>query len=93
MRLIDADELKTHVLKIGGKPWSEWDTAGVLNAIAYISTIDPSKRGHWIDFPVEDHIVCSACGQEWNTLDNDTHRFIYCPHCGANMKDDEASDA
>lgn len=48
------------------------------------------KRGGWVQDVrdmAEDRITCSCCQQKWNTLDNDTHTFIYCPNCGAKMED------
>ena len=54
----------------------------------------PVKRGEWIEYPLclgyvgaysDDHIVCSNCKSVWSIIDNDTERFDYCPHCGAQM--------
>lgn len=51
--------------------------------------------GRWIGYPDylaldgpwgDDYIVCSVCGEAFDVLDNDTHRFRYCPNCGAKME-------
>lgn len=46
----------------------------------------PVVHGRWIE--KSDYMVCSVCSEEWNFCDNDCYRFDYCPHCGANMKEE-----
>lgn len=55
----------------------------------------PVRHGRWIGYPeclqydnaIDDsYIVCSVCKEPFNIIDNDTERFDYCPHCGADMR-------
>ena len=57
--------------------------------------VRPVKRGEWVGYPEclkypnaysNDHIVCSSCEECFSVLDNDTERFDFCPHCGADMR-------
>lgn len=57
--------------------------------------VAPVKHGRWIEYPEclryenaysDDHIVCSECGEVFSILDNDTERFDFCPHCGADLR-------
>ena len=49
------------------------------------------SEGEWIEQPrpYEDEIVCSVCGANFNTIDNCTEKFDFCPNCGAKMKGGE----
>lgn len=46
------------------------------------------SEGEWEQQPrpYEDEIICTACGANFNVIDNCTEKFNYCPHCGAKMK-------
>ena len=55
------------------------------------------KTGKWVGYPeclkymhayADDHIVCSACEECFSILDNDCERFNFCPHCGADMREE-----
>lgn len=57
--------------------------------------VKPVVHGRWIEYPdclkypnayADDHIVCSVCEECFSVLDNDTARFWFCPHCGADMR-------
>lgn len=65
-----------------------------------VPTVDaiPVRHGRWIGYPEclkyenaldDSDIVCSVCGEVFDILDNDTERFDYCPHCGADMRGGE----
>ena len=41
------------------------------------------RHGKW-DEELYD-IICSACKESFNIMDNDAYRFDFCPHCGAKM--------
>lgn len=45
----------------------------------------PTREGVWLEDPESDDYKCSACGEfvEWRTL--------YCPECGAVMRDQGVS--
>lgn len=49
------------------------------------------KSGEWLETPDgnggEESIICPFCGGEWNTIDNCTETFDYCPKCGARLYD------
>lgn len=88
-RLIDADELLLSFPdKYPGKvrpakPLRNlYPVNLVRREIMEAPTVDPIKRGHWIQvdknfsYPVK----CSICGEEdWYGV------FNYCPNCGAKM--------
>lgn len=59
--------------------------------------VRPVVRGTWIGYPeclkypnayADDHIVCSVCEECFSILDNCTERFDFCPHCGADMREE-----
>lgn len=47
------------------------------------------KSGKWIDVQLGQggYCECPFCGSEWDFCDNDTHRFEYCPRCGADLRE------
>lgn len=56
--------------------------------------VAPVVHGTWEEVEYDDGwceevgIKCSACGDEWVTLDGEKpqlHNFNYCPNCGAKM--------
>lgn len=82
MRPIDADKAK-EIFNIYGST----DELDVL--IDEIPTIDPTKRGKWIESEmigenarkIKYHILrCSICSKS-----NGRKRNCYCPNCGAKM--------
>lgn len=90
MRYIDADALKSAVLK---QPWKSEakvslavDWILMLIAAAPTADVAPVVRGEWIENPTKDSVLCSYCHADWNLFDNDTYRFCYCPNCGALME-------
>lgn len=85
---IKKKDLLKEVAKIGGNPWSEWETAGVfllINRQATYTLDDLRPKGRWLPQPedwreqMEGH-RCSLCGFEYFGS-----RFDFCPHCGAKM--------
>lgn len=81
MRLIDADELKTHVFQPTGTVHESYiDSAPTVDAKV-------ARHGKWKEankkYP---RYVCTACDHLYN---NKTYK--YCPNCGAKMdgKEDE----
>ena len=78
------------------KPFEANRIMDCIKAVKELPAVDaaPVKRGRWIEYPLclgyvgaysDDHIVCSNCKSVWSIIDNDTERFDYCPHCGAQM--------
>lgn len=69
-----------------------------IEGLRAIPTADvkPVVHGRWIEYPdclkypnayADDHIVCSVCEECFSVLDNDTARFWFCPHCGADLRE------
>ena len=44
-----------------------------------------SVHGEWIETENDTNCECSICHECFDMCDNDTYRFVYCPHCGARM--------
>ena len=100
-RYVDADKLRWKLY--GFERWTGIDEAPYEYAEDVLDrepTVDavPVRHGKWIEYPeclkhekafAEEDIVCSCCGEVFNTLDNDTYRFKYCPNCGAKMDGEE----
>ena len=84
---IEREALLKDVAKIGGFPWSEWETAGVFNVITKQSIADvvPVVHGRWEEADDGDGVVCSVCREDFCTIYLETERFNYCPNCGARM--------
>ena len=59
------------------------EIAGGLYAEGYRK----QSEGEWEqqERPYEDEIICTACGANFNIIDNCTEKFNYCPKCGAKM--------
>ena len=84
--------------EIGGAPCR---SCGVDDALSDIedypaADVKPVVHGRWIEYPdclkypnayADDHIVCSVCEECFSILDNDTARFWFCPHCGADLRE------
>lgn len=91
MRLIDADELRKHAVKVcfhNAPECGKFD-AVVVYEIDIMPTIDPESlrtTAHWIKrghVCGENEYECSACHQtEWRTS---ASRMKYCMFCGARM--------
>lgn len=91
MRLIDADELRKHAVKVcfhNAPECGKFD-AVVVYEIDIMPTIDPESlrpTAHWIKRGYvcgENEYECSACHEtEWRTS---ASRMKYCMFCGARM--------
>lgn len=64
---------------------SKIDFGDVIRLINSEPTADVQevRHGKW-DEELYD-IICSACKESFNIMDNDAYRFDFCPHCGAKM--------
>lgn len=49
------------------------------------------KHGTWLEADDGDGVVCSVCRTDFCTLIFETDSFIYCPHCGAKLKELEGN--
>ena len=80
---IDRKTLLEDVQKIGGSPWSEWETAGVFRVIRKqpVLTLDDIRpKGLW--FHHENGVAyCSEC--KTDAVEDMTN---FCPECGADMR-------
>ena len=83
---IERESLLKDVAKIGGFPWSEWETAGVFNVITKqpIADVVPVVHGRWIDrsdkgvISMTHPYFCNRCGRV------EMLKEPYC-NCGARM--------
>lgn len=48
------------------------------------------KTGRWIE--ERTYMECQNCNDIWHYQQNQTHRFKFCPTCGAKMEDAKESD-
>lgn len=82
MRLIDADACESYFYE----HLDDSGMAAAMNAINDMPTIEPRKRGKWIDETfkpwglVHHPYKCDQCG-EHSESDSD-----FCPNCGADMR-------
>ena len=97
-RYIDADNLE-HKIILHRRIAIHKDD--ILSIIADIPTAEVSEivHGKWIDTPLDRYkkleSKCSICG--WTGVSNydsyvDVYDFCFCPHCGADMRDEEGRD-
>lgn len=92
VRLIDANELRKHAVKVcfpDTPECGEFDAVGVSD-IGIMPTIDPKSlrpTAHWINRGYvcgEHEYECSACHEtEWRTS---ARRMKYCMFCGSRMR-------
>lgn len=90
VRLIDANALKD---KIIGDSAIKCGTVfqHIILHIEHAPTIEaePVRRGEWnqVDECDDTYYSCTACGEEWITIDGTPaeNNMNYCPHCGAKM--------
>ena len=94
MRLIDADQFG--VVSLQGK--SEEFIEGVnfiLDKIYEAPTIEERPHGEWIFEKGDgktccDGWGCSFCGRTFHTRVPYFAEFLFCPNCGADMREGEA---
>ncbi len=90
-RLIDANEALEQVCKTCCCDFEECKRIGFCadyKNIERLPTVDAVEvvHGEWVDDTSFENIVCTECGHMWNTIDNCTETFNYCPNCGADMR-------
>jgi hypothetical protein len=65
------------------RPTGEW----IEKAEEYYKAVNERGGGVNDDTPYfTDDIACPVCLSEFSTIDNETERFNFCPHCGADMR-------
>lgn len=95
---IERERLLQDVRIIGNQPWSEWETAGVIDVINKQPAADvaPVVRGKWLNFYNDFSVAeCSECAECFEVSpDQDPKKeffeafkefYNYCPSCGAKM--------
>lgn len=50
------------------------------------------EKGEWVE-TVEDWVMCSVCGDEWNGKVVPIEEFYFCPNCGSDMRAEEQNRA
>ena len=83
MRLIDADQLNSHIVLFNGN-FHRMVLVDDINRLA------ESRKGEWI-YPYGDkhYKRCSFCGQEHYHI---PWKAKFCPFCGARMEGDQDAD-
>ena len=98
-RLIDANALKRQFVDYVRTPphfhYGDWQNmcihgTEIDEVIENAPTVDAVQvvHGRWVEDTATDMIACTECGHAWNTIDNCTETFNYCPNCGAKMDGD-----
>ena len=102
-RMIDADALEELFREvIGGiakKPEMNGNLEHMVRASAMViemiqdaPTIEPQrKKGHWIQISPAGIYECSECSK--NVMTGDISAYDFCHGCGADMREDGASNA
>ena len=99
--LISREALLKDISRIGGFPWSEWETAGVFDIVNKQPSVDaaPVVHGRWEQHDQFDEdantYVCSVCGEPWVIIDGTPaeNNMKFCPSCGARMDLPEGEEA
>ena len=67
-----------------------YKAVSIFRAIKEAPTVDAVEvvHGRWVEDTATDMIACTECGHAWNTIDNCTETFNYCPNCGAKKDGD-----
>ena len=87
-RLIDANALMDDVEMDGAL----YACLGAVDDVRFLVDSQPTVdavevvHGKWVEDTAYDTIACTECGHMWNTIDNCTETFNYCPNCGADMR-------
>lgn len=88
--LISRSALKKYVNDHSTHWLNEWDTAGVLLAIANAPAIDPDSlraKGRW-EYLGENYAKCPHCGWVFEMLPTQStfvENNLYCRHCACKM--------
>ena len=87
----DAISRKAVLKVIDGWYEQNRDTENIedlLILIVYMSSVQPSRKGHWIKENPFSLSVCSECGNNaFGYHGFDETRTDFCPHCGADMRE------
>lgn len=65
---------------------------GIIQGMETVDAV-PVRHGRWEtveDWDGDEHYKCSVCGAEFVLIDGDPddNDYLYCPHCGADMRKD-----
>ena len=80
------EALKNESLFTADRPRGEW----LETEQDYYETLN--KKGGGVNENTEyftDDIACSECLTKFSNIDNETERFNFCPHCGADMRGED----
>ena len=90
---IDLEETVTTLKRNSQKYFSSFHK-GYVQAIEDLADIpaakvSPVRHGYWIEqenWASDDYYyTCSACGEDYNTIDGTPDYYNFCPNCGAKM--------
>ena len=62
-----------------------------IKAIDDLPSVQPSRKGHWIDYSDEGFVECPFCEHATNCEDN-IDELHYCFYCGAELSADMRGD-
>lgn len=65
-----------------------WNTSVIESLDMAIKALEQKpKTGRWIE--ERTYMECQNCNDIWHYQQNQTHRFKFCPTCGAKMEVEE----
>lgn len=61
----------------------------IIDLLEAVTTVDAVEavHGRWTEAEDGDGAVCSVCGEDFCNIYLEVERFLYCPNCGADMRE------
>ena len=70
------------------------EASQVIWLMSIYNTVDAVEvvHGRWTEAEDGDGAVCSVCGEDFCNIYLEVERFLYCPNCGADMRERKDND-